>query len=109
MKLSINFLKIKKLRYRYRFKSFRKAVIYKKYHAKRTKFRRKQYAKLKHAYNWSLYVQIWQRWTVDFSWNLALNRFHYIKNFNELELITYNSYFFNTKKIKINKRLFNIL
>lgn len=99
--LPVNFLLMKRMYLKYRYKSFRRSLIYKKLHIKRTKFRRKQYAKLKHLYNWNLCVQIWQNWICDFDWNFYINKFYYFKNFNEFEIISYNSYFFNTKKLKL--------
>lgn len=92
---------MKRLFNRYRYKSFRKGVLFKKGYIKKTWIKRNQFAFFKHLLNWAIYVQIWQNWVKNFQWFFYIAKFQYFKNFNEFEIISYNSYFFNNKKLKL--------
>lgn len=99
--LSFDVFKMKKAYARYTYKSFRSGVLFKKAYFKKTRIKRNQYSYYKHLFNWTMYSQIWQHWIKDFEWNFYLTKFQYFKNFNEFEVISYNAYFFNNKKLKM--------
>ena len=101
IKFSLNVFKMKKTSARYTYKSFRSGVLFKKGYVKKTRIKRNQYSYLKHFFNWAICIQIWQHWIKDFEWNFYITKFQYFKNFNEFEIISYNSYFFNNKKLKM--------
>lgn len=99
---TIDLYNYKRLFFKYHFKSFRKAIIFRKFFILFSKINRKHYSRLKHSYNWMVYSQIWQHWVRDFYIQKSLSKFYYKKSLSWLELITYDPYKFNTKQTKLN-------
>jgi hypothetical protein len=90
-----------KIHFRFKFKSFRKAIIFKKFFTLYSKILRRHYSRMKHSYNWLIYTQIWQHWIKDFLKLKISTRFFYIKNFNPLEYFSYDPYRLNSKQQKL--------
>lgn len=80
---------------RFKLKTFRLSVSYKKYTFKVTKFKRKSLIRFKHTGNWLIYTNVFKLWSKDYMFNKHYVKFQY---FNKIFLNNFLFYDFNFTK-----------
>ena len=79
---------------RFKFRMFRLNVRFRRFNLKKTKFKRKAFARLKHPTSWFIYLNVIKTWTQDFKFNKNYNRYQYSNNILESGVTIYDPNFF---------------
>ncbi len=92
-------LNIKKKKYfHYFFVTFKKSIIFKKYRIKHTRFIRRALIKAKHKGNWSIYLQIFKNWVLDFKFSKACVKYQLFREILWFSTVTYDFCHFDLKR-----------
>ena len=92
-------LNIKKTKYfNFFFVTFKKSIIFKKYRIGHTRFIRKALIKAKHKGNWSIYLQIFKSWVLDFKFSKAFVKYQLFKETFCFNVVIYDFCHFNLKQ-----------
>lgn len=92
-------LNIKKKKYfHYFFVTFKRSIIFKKYRIKHTRFIRRALVKAKHKGNWSIYLQIFKNWVLDFKFAKACAKYQLFREIFWFSTVTYDFCHLNLKQ-----------